>query len=59
MCENELYTMGRGVEIHTIKMWKQQSIGEFKEFSGGLLTYSLQSQWCLTELKCQTDSVKS
>ena len=24
MCENESYTMGRGVEMHTVKMWKQQ-----------------------------------
>ena len=23
MCENESYTMGRGVEIHSVKMWKQ------------------------------------
>ena len=23
MCENESYTIVRGLEIHTVKMWKQ------------------------------------
>ena len=28
MCENESRTMGRWVEIHTVKMWKQHRLSQ-------------------------------